>query len=57
MDVWVAGVLITVFVVLALAIRRQPDPLERALDDTTTFAGKSELTNNADRSRNLPPPN
>jgi hypothetical protein len=55
MDLWVAGLLVAVFVLLALAIRRQPDPLERSLDDTKSFAAKAELTSNADRSRNLPP--
>jgi hypothetical protein len=56
MDLWIAGLVIIVFVVLVLAIRRQPDPLERALDDTKGFAAKAELTDNAERSRNLPPP-
>ena len=55
MDLWVVGLLVAVFVVLALAIRRQPTPLDRTLDDTKSFAAKAELTSNADRSRNLPP--
>jgi hypothetical protein len=56
MDLWIAGPLFIVFVVLVLAIRRQPDPLERALDDAASPAAKAELTSNADRARNLPPP-
>jgi hypothetical protein len=56
MDVWGAGLAVIVFVVLVLAIRRQPDPLERALDDAASPAARAELTSNADRARNLPPP-
>jgi hypothetical protein len=56
LDLWLIGLLLTVFVVLAVVIRRESDSVERALDETTSFAGKAELMSNAERSRNLPPP-
>jgi hypothetical protein len=54
-DIWLVGLVIVV-VVLAIVIRREPDSLERALDETWSSSGRAELTNNAERSRNLPPP-
>jgi hypothetical protein len=54
-DIWLVGLVIVV-VVLAIVIRREPDSLERALDETKSSSGKAELINNAERSRNLPPP-
>ncbi len=57
MDIWLIGLFVAVFVLLAVVIRREPDSLEHALDETSSFAGKAELANNAERSRNLPPPN
>jgi Tfp pilus assembly protein PilE len=54
-DIWLVGLVIVV-VVLAIVIRREPDSLERALDETKSSSGRAELNNNAERSRNLPPP-
>lgn len=56
MDAGIVVAGIVAFVILASLIRREPDPIERALRGVRGAKAKSELTENAERSRHIPPP-
>lgn len=55
-DAWLIGLLILVFVILAVLIPRQDGHVEHSLDQMKSPSANAELNANIERARNVPPP-